>query len=75
MVVPNEVIVEFDTAFAIPKSVTFAIPSSVIMILCGFISLCTMLFLCATSRAEAIWIAIFTDHFQGRAPVFWNNFL
>ena len=52
--VPNAVIVEFETAFAIPKSVTFATPSSVIIMLCGFISLCTILFLCATSSAEAI---------------------
>ena len=32
MVVPNAVMVEFETAFAIPKSVTFATPSSVIII-------------------------------------------
>ena len=65
---PNAVIVEFDTAFAIPKSVTFATPSSVIIILCGFMSLCTILFLCATSNADAICVAIFIDHFQGSAP-------
>ena len=50
----DAVIVEFDTAFAIPKSVTFATPSSVIMMLCGFMSLCIMLFLCAISKADAI---------------------
>ena len=48
------VIVELDTALAIPKSVTFATPSSVIIILCGFISLWIILFLCAVSNADAI---------------------
>ena len=45
--------VELETAFAIPKSVTLAMPSSVIIILCGLISLCTILFLCAVSKADA----------------------
>jgi len=64
----NAVIVEFETAFAIPKSVTFATPSSVIIILCGFISLCIILFLWAISRADAICIAIFTAHFHDKWP-------
>ena len=46
--------VEFETALAIPKSVTLAIPSSVMMILCGLMSLCIILFLCAVSNADAI---------------------
>ena len=54
MVVPKAVIVELETALAIPKSVTLAIPSSVIMILCGFTSRCTILFLWAVSKADAI---------------------
>ena len=44
---------------AIPKSTIFTAPSSVIMILLGFISQCTIPLLCAFSSPLAICLTIF----------------
>ena len=47
-------------ARAIPKSVTLILPVSVIKILCGFTSQCTIPIACACSSPSAIAIVILT---------------
>ncbi len=62
-------IVELVDALAIPKSATLAIPSLVKSILCGFISLWTILFECACLRASAICLDILIVSCSSKLPL------
>jgi hypothetical protein len=65
---PVFVIVDDDAARAMPKSVTFTSPESVIRMLCGLISRCTTPLLWATWSASAIWSATSAAVRAGNAP-------
>ena len=55
-------------ALAIPKSVTFARPSSSRMTLCGLMSRCTTPRLCAKRAARSTWIVMSIAVSDGIAP-------
>ena len=59
-----------DAALAIPKSVTFTLPSVEIIIFCGLISLWIIFLLWAASIPLATCIAILTDSLKDSCPFF-----
>jgi hypothetical protein len=66
---PVLVMVEEDAALAMPKSVTFTSPDSVMRMLCGFMSRWITPRSWAARRASAIWSATAAAVRAGNAPL------